>query len=231
MPRKKQDSKPQLKLPSGYDLVSIDDLVFDEYNPRFISPEEREALKASLLEHGLVLPIIAQRGTNRVIGGHQRLDVLIEMREQGYFSDLKVYATFLDKDDASARRLNVALNRISGDFDEYKLAELFKLIGVADEPDDALIQAMGFERDEVAALLESTRDPDEIANELSRQADGVKGDFGRSITLSIEFESVEERDETKASLRAICKSKGIKAGSLLLGAIQKGRLGKVPTDE
>ena len=45
-------------------------------NPRTISDDALRGLSASIREFGLVQPIIWNKQTNRVVGGHQRLSVL-----------------------------------------------------------------------------------------------------------------------------------------------------------
>ena len=97
--------------------VPIDSLRPDPANPRRISDAELEALTRSLREFGLVDPIIAQRdGT--VIGGHQRL---LAARRLGYKT---VPAIYLDLPLEQAKLLGLALNRISGDWDQELLAQL-----------------------------------------------------------------------------------------------------------
>lgn len=222
-------------------LVDVDNITLADYNPRTISDREREALRASILTFGFVVPIVVQASTNMIIGGHQRIAVLREMYEDADNGKLihngrpvsiddvptQVYAVMMDVDDDTAKRLNVALNRIGGEFDEHKLGLLFESLT---ETTDLLgMLSMGFEEEEFRALIEATSGPDEsLAQNLEEQSSGVVGTFGRSITMTLEFDTVEMRDEAKDSLAAICKPKGIKAGDLLLAAVRKGKLGKIP---
>lgn len=92
-----------------------------EYNPRKkLQPgdEEYERLKRSIATFGYVDPIIIN-ADGTVIGGHQRLTVLIDL---GY-TEADVAVVDLDKNDEKA--LNIALNKISGEWDEEKLAAVF----------------------------------------------------------------------------------------------------------
>lgn len=86
------------------------------YNPRKISDHDLDALRRSLRSFGAVQPILVNRRTKRVIGGHQR----IRAAQLEHFATLPV--TYVDLDDAKERQLNLALNRIHGQFDEEKLA-------------------------------------------------------------------------------------------------------------
>src|SRR5271157_3114173 len=98
--------------------VPIDELKPDPANPRLISDEELESLTRSIHEFGMVDPIIARREDKTVIGGHQRL---LAARRLGYKT---VPVVFLDLTGEQARLLNIALNKISGSFDEELLARL-----------------------------------------------------------------------------------------------------------
>ena len=77
-----------------------------------------ELLKRVKEEFGLVDPIIARREDRTVIGGHQRL---LAARRLGLDT---VPVVFVDLSREQARLLNLALNRISGDWDQELLARL-----------------------------------------------------------------------------------------------------------
>ena len=99
----------------------VADLKPAEYNPRKrLKPgdEEYERLKRSIETFGYVDPIIIN-ADGTVIGGHQRLYVLQDL---GY-SEADVAVVDLSKQDEKA--LNIALNKISGEWDEEKLAAIF----------------------------------------------------------------------------------------------------------
>lgn len=104
----------------------VADLKPAEYNPRKrLQPgdEEYERLKRSIETFGYVDPIIVN-ADGTVIGGHQRLYVLQEL---GY-SEADVAVVDLSKQDEKA--LNIALNKISGEWDEEKLAAIFSDLDV-----------------------------------------------------------------------------------------------------
>jgi len=124
--------------------VGIDDLTPDPANPRRIPDAELEALTRSIREFGLVDPIIARAKDKTVIGGHQRL---LAARRLGL---KEVPVIFLDLSKEKAQLLNVALNKISGDFDQELLARL--LADLAQTPDLDLTLS-GFEEKEIGQLL------------------------------------------------------------------------------
>lgn len=89
-------------------------------NPRKIEPGEMKKLRRSIKEYGFVDPCIVRRESNEIIGGHQRVEAA---KLEGLVTAPVVYLDGLD--DAKAALLNVALNRISGEWDWPKLGDLF----------------------------------------------------------------------------------------------------------
>ncbi len=126
--------------------VPIDDLRPDPANPRRIADAELEALTRSLREFGFVQPVLARRGDRVVIGGHQRL---VAARRLGITT---VPVIFLDLTPEQARVLSLALNRISGEWDQELLARLLGDLSTVEALDLGL---SGFSDDEVAKLLRS----------------------------------------------------------------------------
>ena len=90
-----------------------------DYNPRKkLTPSDPEYknIERSLKEFGYVDPIIInQDGT--IIGGHQRCTVLQDLGE----TEADVIVLDLSKDDEKA--LNIALNKIGGEWDMQKLRD------------------------------------------------------------------------------------------------------------
>jgi len=83
-----------------------------KYNPRkdlHPGDPEYEKLKRSMQEFGYVEPIVWNKRTGNIIGGHQRLKVLIDMGMQ------EVDCVVVDLDEAKEKALNLALNKIQGD--------------------------------------------------------------------------------------------------------------------
>lgn len=103
--------------------ISVERLIPATYNPRKdLKPgdPEFEKLKRSVEEFGYVEPIIWNRRTGVVIGGHQRLKVL------QYLGYTEVDCVVLDIDEQKEKALNVALNKISGEWDMPLLTALLK---------------------------------------------------------------------------------------------------------
>ena len=92
------------------------------YNPRKkLKPgdKEYEKIKKSIQEFDFADPLVVNADMT-IIGGHQRLSVAMEL---GY---TEVLCAVVDVDKAREKALNVALNKITGAWDEQMLAELLK---------------------------------------------------------------------------------------------------------
>ena len=103
--------------------ISVGELKAASYNPRKdLKPgdAEYEKLKRSIQEFGYVEPVIWNKRTRTVVGGHQRLKV---MKDLGYE---EVDCVVVDLDEQKEKALNIALNKISGEWDEGLLASLLK---------------------------------------------------------------------------------------------------------
>ncbi|MBF0021116.1 DNA modification methylase [Enterococcus faecalis] len=127
--------------------MKLSDLKTAEYNPRVdLKPgmQEYEKLKQSILEFGFVDPPIYNIQTGNLVGGHQRVAVA---RELGLFNEIEVSVVNLPLNKEKA--LNVALNKISGQWDEEKLYVLLNGL------DDEAVSLTGFDTEEVDSLLDS----------------------------------------------------------------------------
>jgi len=98
--------------------IAADKLNPAEYNPRKdLQPgdAEYEKLLRSVEEFGYVEPVIWNERTGNIVGGHQRFKVL---RHLGFD---EIDCVVVDLDPYRERALNVALNKISGEWDISKL--------------------------------------------------------------------------------------------------------------
>lgn len=133
--------------------MPISELRPAEYNPRKdLQPgdAEYEKLKRSLTEFGYVEPVIYNATTGHVVGGHQRLKVLADL------GHTEVDCVVVELDETREKALNIALNKISGDWDEDKLALL-----IADlDASDFDVELTGFDDAEIQAMIGSLDDGD-----------------------------------------------------------------------
>ena len=185
---------------------NITDLIPAKYNPRKdLKPgdEEYESLKRSIENFGYVAPIIWNKTTGHVVGGHQRLKVLLAMGET------EVDCVVIEKSEAEEKMLNVALNKISGDWDNDRLALLF-----ADLDEQACdVTLTGFDLSEIdnlfkPALKDKIKDDEfDVDAELQKPTFTKAGDvwmLGRHRLVcgdSTKFETLETlMNDVKANL-------------------------------
>lgn len=139
--------------------IEISKLKSAEYNPRkALKPgdPEFEKLKNSITEFGYVEPIIWNKRTGKVVGGHQRLSVLKHLGET------EVDCVVVDLDEQKEKALNIALNKISGDWDMPLLTDLLK-----DLNDDGFdITLTGFDMSEFDSFFK-----DEVKEQVAEDDD------------------------------------------------------------
>ena len=102
--------------------IAIDKLNPAKYNPRLdLKPDDKEYqdIKRSIVEFTLVEPLVVNKDMT-VIGGHQRLKVLKNLQYK------EVPCIVVDLDKQKEKMLNIALNKISGDWDRPRLKDLLE---------------------------------------------------------------------------------------------------------
>ena len=140
------------------------------YNPRKdLKPgdAEYEKLKRSIETFGYVEPVIWNKTTGNVVGGHQRLQVLRGLGQT------EIDCVVVELDETNEKALNVALNKISGEWDTEKLASLFDGLSASDFD----VTQTGFDATEIAAFFDVSDIPDE--QKLTRE------EHGRSLTARV----------------------------------------------
>ncbi|MDK3882514.1 ParB N-terminal domain-containing protein [Staphylococcus pseudintermedius] len=157
--------------------MNINDLQPANYNPRVDleeHDEEYQKIKKSIEKFGYVDPIIWNQKTNNIVGGHQRFKVLKDLGYQ------EVDVSVVDLDEQGEKTLNIALNKVEGDWDADKLKE------VIEELDASMRELTGFDDDEIENLMNDMdvdslfEDDDEATN--SNNDDG-ESKLERAIEL------------------------------------------------
>jgi DNA modification methylase len=122
--------------------IEIDKLKPAKYNPRKnlkVGDAEYEKIKNSIIKYGLIQPFIINKDFT-VIAGHQRLTVI---KDLGY---TMAGCIKVDLNKKEEKKLNLAMNKITGQWDENKLTELLK-----DLNND--YDSIGFDTEEINNLL------------------------------------------------------------------------------
>ena len=135
--------------------VDINELISPEYNPRQITDDEMGKLKNSINEFGYVAPIIVNKHNNHIVGGNQRYEAL---KSLGY-TDVDVI--FVDEPDLNREKaLNIALNKISGEWDEVKLNQIFTEMKLAGFDKVSLTGFEDYEVQELSIINDINYDDD-----------------------------------------------------------------------
>ena len=146
-----------------------------EYNPRKkLKPgdKEYEKIKASIQEFGFADPLVVNADMT-IIGGHQRLTVAMDL---GY---TEVPCAVVDIDKVREKALNIALNKITGAWDENLLADLLQDI----QDSDFDLGKTGFDPPEIETLFNKVHDKAvkeddfDVESELKQPAFSKKGDI------------------------------------------------------
>ena len=188
-----------------YQQVPVTKLNAAPYNPRVrLQPgdPEYERLKRSIAEFGLVEPIVWNRQTGHVVGGHQRLNVLIA--EHGV---TEVDAVVVDLPLPAEKALNVALNKITGRWDEQALGELLADLQ-ADDTIDALLT--GFDNDEITALIESAAPAPGSTGDDAANEGPTSGGGGVALQDGFQIVVLCESEAQQAQLFTRLKADGYK---------------------
>lgn len=164
-----------------FEVKRIADMNRAAYNPRVdLQPEDEEyqAIERSLKRHGLVQPIVWNRRTNTVVSGHQRLTVL---EAQG---ETEVTVSVVDLDDIQEKELNVALNKITGEWDDDKLSVILNELGEEATDTGFTLPEIDVLRGELKSYFDDVTAPDE--EEPTEEPE-------ESFLLSLTFDAADEK--------------------------------------
>jgi len=143
-----------------------------KYNPRKdLQPgdAEYEKIKRSIEEFGLVDPLVWNEHNGVLVGGHQRLKVIKDMG----WKEVQVSAVSI-KDPKREKILNIALNRVQGDWEEEALGELIHSLSLSVTSEELALT--GFSETELSQII------DEAASTLDDKLDEVPDRPKKPIT-------------------------------------------------
>ncbi len=134
-------------------MVKVSDLVPWSRNPRHNDPAA-DRLAYTIQEHGWTTPILVQKESGRIIGGHTRLKAAIKIGLD------EVPVIRLDVEDRQADAIAIADNRL-GEIAEWDGAELAKLLEEIEAEGGDLL-AIGYNDADWSELLESLEDDEDV---------------------------------------------------------------------
>lgn len=140
-------------------VMRLTDIVPAEYNPRVTLTEadfEYKALKASIDEFGLVVPLVVNERTGTLVSGHQRLNVMLKNGVE------ETEVVVVDMEPEKEKALCIAMNKVGGQWDYGLLADIMEEL----RNSEIDTTATGFSSNEIAELLgelqEEARDIPEV---------------------------------------------------------------------
>ncbi|MFS8214803.1 ParB N-terminal domain-containing protein [Paenibacillus sp. S29] len=146
-------------------VLPIEQINAAAYNPRAdLQPgdPEYEKLKASIESFGYVEPIVWNERTGNMVGGHQRHKIMVNELKH---TELAVSVVNLD--DQQERLLNIALNKVSGRWDDEALTQL--LVELQEAGED--ISLSGFDEVDLKQMLGEIEIPNFEAGTAEDQGD------------------------------------------------------------
>lgn len=162
------------------------------YNPRSITPKNKEALRTSMRRFGNLQPIVFNRKSGNIVGGHQRYNLLLETGETA------TDAIVVDVGPAEEKAMNVALNAgsVTGAWTDM-LGPLLEEIQ-ADDADlfrdlnlDDLLKVPGIDNDD--------------AEDSPRDEDAEKAPLQEVVSYQIVFDNRAQQDDFYTFLAALRK--------------------------
>ena len=151
--------------------LPVSDLHPADYNPRKdLAPGDKqyEKLARSIETFGYVEPIVWNRTTGNIVGGHQRLKVLVQ---KGY---TEVQVVEVELNEQEERILNVSLNKISGRWDNEKLTAI--LDELKEQGEMALTGFDDWELDAERGLLRHRKErADKLHHDIHPARGGTRG--------------------------------------------------------
>lgn len=152
--------------------ISVKNINAAPYNPRKdLQPGDYdyESLKKSIDIFGLVEPLVWNQRSGNLVGGHQRLKILIAAG----FKEAEV--SIVDLDSVQEKALNLALNKIQGAWDNDKLAALIEELTKIPDFDIGLT---GFDLPEVSEILDRIEEVKEDEFDLEKELNNI----GKAVT-------------------------------------------------
>ena len=160
--------------------LKISDIKPAKYNPRLdLKPgdAEYEKIKRSIMEFDIVEPLVINKQTGNLVGGHQRLKVLQELGKE------EVEAVIVDLDENMEKSLNIALNKVQGQWDYPKLKDLLQELDTGEFD----ISITGYDDKELEDLMTQFH-VDEV--DIPGLAGGDKPNF-QQMTFTLHDDQVE----------------------------------------
>jgi ParB-like chromosome segregation protein Spo0J len=167
-----------------------------DYNPRTITDAAKRRLRAGIKKLGLLQPIVWNRRTGNIVGGHQRI-AIVDKLEGGKPYRLTVAA--VDLNEKQEREANLLLNNAAamGEFDLSRLEAVIKT-------PDLDLEAAGWDHADIYRLFGT----DEAISSLPEEDAAKVADSIRQAAAKHDeaIKQARERDSCDFFLVVVCES-------------------------
>lgn len=193
LPVKKVAQGKSLQADGGkYEVLHRSRLKDADYNPRVISPSAFRRLKESIRRSGMIQPPVWNKRTGNIVGGHQRLRALDEVKGT---QDYSLTVCMVDLSEADEIALNIRLNSplLAGDYNVIGLDNLL-------ERPDVDLDATGLDQSFLEILhVDAGIDlpawmlpPEDQDAETALQEEGMEEALGEALDDADEAEEIED---------------------------------------
>jgi len=219
----------------NFEIVKVNrrDIHGADYNPRKISESARKKLRAGLKKYGLVQPIIVNKPTMNVVGGHKRLEEMDTIIRK---PDYELHVAMINVSEKDEVSINVFLNNQSamGEWDVFALQDIKGMFPDIDYEadmgfDESDINILFGRQEEERKLIENQAEAEEFtpdafreAKKKSREKAKAENKNGDSCNLSesdyviqIVFPNNHEKHEFMKKIRKPEKETYLKSSILL----------------
>ena len=144
------------------ETVNRRDIHGADYNPRKISESAKKKLRKKMKEWGAVQPIVVNRRTMTIVGGHQRIDAMDSILRK---DDYELTVAMIDVDEKQEAAINVFLNNPSakGEWDTFALQDMKGIF-----PDMDFEADMGFDESDIRMMFGRQEEETKLAEEQAK---------------------------------------------------------------
>ena len=144
------------------ETVNRRDIHGADYNPRKISESAKKKLRKKMKEWGAVQPIVVNRRTMTIVGGHQRIDAMDSILRK---DDYELTVAMIDVDEKQEAAINVFLNNPSaqGEWDVFALQDMKDIF-----PDMDFQIDMGFDESDITIMFGKQEEDTKLMEEQSK---------------------------------------------------------------
>jgi len=157
------------------------DINFAPYNPRKMEDWKKAKLRKVLKRYGLLVPVVVNRKTKNLVGGHQRIE---QMDQVNKTLDYEIEVAVIDVDPIEEVKINVLLNNpdLQGEYEPDMLLNLLQENPGIDWDKDLLFTKTSIDYfasmatidfDEISSILNPSKEQKSIIDDLMDIKEGT----------------------------------------------------------